>query len=98
MGSTANQKKPILIDFFNPNLTPCPDDQRRYLARLLHDASLDQEARERLEDQIQSPGFSEAEGLEMAAYLVQHHKQIDEYYAPTKRMIREHIKKICGLP
>ena len=33
----------------------------------------------------------------MAAYLVQHRKQIDEYYAPTQRMIREHIKKICGL-
>ena len=85
------------INFFDPNLTPCPDDQRRYLARLLHDSSLDQETRERLEDQIQCPGFSEPEGLEMASYLEQHKKQLDEFYAPSQKMISEHIKKICGL-
>ena len=85
------------IDFFDPGLVPCPDHLKRALEKLLHAASLDEVTKERLEDQIQYPGFSEAEGLEMASYLEQHEKQIDEYYAPSQRMICRHIRRICDL-
>lgn len=50
-----------------------------------------------IENRIQSPELTEAEGLELLSYLVQHRKQLHEFYAPSQRMITDHIKKICGL-
>ena len=52
---------------------------------------------EELEDRIQSPELTEAEGLELVSYLEQHRKQVWDYYAPSQRMIAAFIKKICGL-
>ena len=85
------------LDFFDPGITPCPDGIRKACQRLLRNASLDQETINTIEDRIQSPELTEAEGLELVFYLQAHGKQLDEYYAPTQRMIAEHIKKICGL-
>ena len=85
------------LDFFDPGITPCPDGLRKACLRLLQDVSLDHERIEELEDRIQSPELTEAEGLELVFYLTAHRKQLGEYYAPTQRMITDHIKKICGL-
>ena len=85
------------LDFFDPGITPCPDGIRKTCLRLLRDASLDQDTIEVIEDRIQSPELTEAGGLELVFYLTAHTKQLGEYYAPTQRMITDHIKKICGL-
>ena len=85
------------IDFFDPSTTPCPNWLRRRCLGLLSDASLDQASAEAIEDRIQSPELTEAGGLELVFYLTAHRKQLGEYYAPTQRMITDHIKKICGL-
>ena len=52
---------------------------------------------EAIEDRIQSSELTEAGGLELVFWLQAHRKQLGEYYAPTQRMITDHIKKICGL-
>ena len=96
--SKARWKKLTLgIDFFDPGQTPCPEQLRNTCMHMLRDASLDGQRIEQLEDQILSPELTEAEGLEQVSYLEQHRKQLDEYYAPSQRMITAHIKKICGL-
>ena len=98
VASIARWKKLTLgIDFFDPGLTPCPDGLRKACLRLLQDVSLDHERIEELEDRIQSPELTEAEGLELVSYLEQHRKQVWDYYAPSQRMITAFIKKICGL-
>ena len=82
--STARWKRLTLgIDFFDPGLTPCPDGLRKACLRLLQDVSLDHERIEELEDRIQSPELTEAEGLELVSYLEQHRKQVWDYYAPA---------------
>lgn len=85
------------IDFFDPGLSPCPDGLRNRCLGLLRDASLDHDSMDTIENRIQSPELTEAEGLELLSYLVQHRKQLHEFYAPSQRMITDHIKKICGL-
>ena len=85
------------IDFFDPGRNPCPDGLRNRCLGLLRDASLDHDSMDTIENRIQSPELTEAEGLEQVSYLEQHRKQLDEYYAPSQRMITAHIKKICGL-
>ena len=85
------------LDYFDPSLTPCPDGLRRRCLGLIQDASLDLDTLEDIEHRIQSPELTEAEGLRLVSYLEQHKKQVHEYYAPTQRMITNHIKKICGL-
>jgi len=103
MGCTLKWKRLTLtaegqpLDFFDPEITPCPDGIRKACQRLLRDASLDQDTIEAIEDRIQSPELTEAGGLELVFYLTAHRKQLGEYYAPTQRMITDHIKKICGL-
>ena len=91
-------KKPTsVIDFFDPEQTPCPNQIRRSCQRLLQDASLDQDTVEAIEDRIQSSELTEAEGLELVFYLQAHGKQLSEYYAPSQKMIAAHIRRICGL-
>jgi len=85
------------IDFFHPGVTPCPDGLRRRCMALVHDASLERACKDDLEDRIEDPEMTEAEGLELASYLEQHRKQLDEFYAPSQKMIGAHIRKICGL-
>ena len=85
------------IDFFNPGLNPCPEGLRNRCLGLLRDASLDHDSMDAIENRIQSPELTEAEGLELVSYLEQHRKQVWDYYAPSQRMITAFIKKICGL-
>ena len=94
--STARWKRLTLgIDFFDPGLTHALMVWKACL-RLLQDVS-DHERIEAIEDRIQSPELTEAEGLELVSYLEQHRKQVWDYYAPSQRMITAFIKKICGL-
>ena len=85
------------IDFFDPCLTPCPNGLRKRCIALVHDASLESACKDDLEDCIEDPELTEAQGLELASYLEQHQKQLDEYYAPSQKMISKHIMMICGL-
>jgi hypothetical protein len=89
--------EPTPIEFFDPSTTPCPNWLRRRCLGLLSDASLDQASAEAIEDRIQSPELTEAEGLELSFYLQAHGKQVSEYYAPSQRMIAAHIRRICRL-
>jgi hypothetical protein len=85
------------LDFFDPALMPCPSWLRRKCSRILFDASLDEVSLESIEDRIHSDELTEAEGLDLWARLEQHRKQLDEYYAPSQKMISKHIRMICGL-
>ena len=88
---------PSQIDFFDQALVPCPSWLLYKCNRMLGDVCLDEVSLEGIEDRIHSDEMSEAEGLDLLAYLEQHRKQLWDYYAPSQRMITAHIKKICGL-
>ena len=85
------------IDFFDQALVPCPSWLLSKCSRMLGDVCLDEVSLERIEDRIHSDEMSEAEGLDLWAYLEQHRKQLWDYYAPSQKMITKHIKLICDL-